>query len=108
MSIFVPFRALRPLQHYVREVAALPYDVLEWEEARKIGEGNPRSFLHIEKPEIDFPRDTEGNDPRIHATAKNNLERLVSGKILFQEGKDCFYVYGQRQEDHVQYGIVGL
>ena len=107
MSIFVPFRALRPVKHYVREVAAFPYDVLEWEEARRVGVVNPRSFLHVEKPEIDFPGDTDGNDPRIHATAKNNLERLVREKILFQEEKPCFYVYGQRQEDHVQYGIVG-
>ena len=58
MSTVLPFRALRPQKKYVREVAAFPYDVLEWEEARKIGEGNPKSFLHVEKSEIDFPGDT--------------------------------------------------
>ena len=106
MSTVLPFRALRPQKNYVREVAALPYDVLEWDEARRIGEVNPRSFLHVEKSEIDFPGDTEGDDPRIYATAKSNLERLVREKILFKEGKNCFYVYGQRQGDHIQYGIV--
>jgi len=107
MSVVVPFRALRPRQNDLREVAAHPYDVLEWEEARKIGEANPRSFLHVEKSEIDFLHDMEGHDPRIYAAAKKNLERLVKEGILFQERKACFYVYGQRQEDHVQYGIVG-
>ena len=106
MSTVLPFRALRPQKNYVREVAALPYDVLEWDEARKIGELNPRSFLHVEKSEIDFPGDTDGNDPHIYATAKDNLKRLVNERILFQDPKPCFYVYGQRQGDHVQYGIV--
>jgi len=106
MSTVLPFRALRPQKKYVREVAAFPYDVLEWEEARKIGEGNPKSFLHVEKSEIDFPGDTDGNDPRIYATAKATLQRWIKDRILFQEATPCFYVYGLKQEDHVQYGIV--
>ena len=106
MSTVLPFRALRPQKNYVREVAALPYDVLEWDEAKKIGELNPRSFLHVEKSEIDFSEDTEGNDPRIYATAKDNLQRWVKERILFQDAKPCFYVYGLKQEDQVQHGIV--
>jgi uncharacterized protein (DUF1015 family) len=107
MSVVVPFRALRPRKQYVREVAAYPYDVLDWEEGKKIGEANPRSFLHVEKSEIDFPRDTDPQDPRVYAAARNNLDRLVQEGILFREDKPCFYVYAQRRGDHIQYGVVG-
>jgi len=107
MSTVLPFRALRPHNDHVREVVALPYDVLEWDEARKIGEAAPNSFLHVEKPEIDFPADRAGDDPSIHLAAKKNLERLIREGFLVREEKPCFYVYGQKQGNHSQYGIVG-
>jgi uncharacterized protein (DUF1015 family) len=107
MSLVVPFRALRPQKNYVQEVAALPYDVLEWDEARRIGEGNPKNFLHVEKPEIDFPADRPGDELSIHVAARNTLERWIKEGFLFQDDKPCFYVYGQKQGVHLQYGIVG-
>jgi uncharacterized protein (DUF1015 family) len=107
ISTVLPFKALRPPKQYAREVAAHPYDVLEWDEARKIGEANPKSFLHVEKPEIDFPADRPGDDPSIHLSARSTLERLIREGFLLQEEKPCFYVYGQKQGDHIQYGIVG-
>ena len=107
MSTVVPFRALRPQKQYARGVAAYPYDVLEWDEARKIGEANPKSFLHVEKPEIDFPTERAGDDLGIHIAARNSLERLIKEGFLVQEEKPCFYVYSQKQGDHIQYGIVG-
>ena len=107
MSLVLPFRALRPQKKYVQEVAALPYDVLEWDEARRIGEANPKSFLHVEKPEIDFPADRPGDELSIHVAARNTLERWIKEGFVFQEDKPCFYVYGQKKGDHTQYGIVG-
>ncbi len=107
MSDFVPIKALRPHKKFVQQVAAYPYDVLDENEARKIGDRNLRSFLHVEKSEIDLPPGTDPSDDRVFAVAKNNLERLIGEGALFQERKPCFYVYGQRKGDHAQYGIVG-
>ena len=107
MSVLVPFRALRPPRESIKEVAAYPYDVLDWEEAKKIGERQPRSFLHIEKSEIDLPPDFPPGDERIFAAARSNLERWIKEGILLQEKRACFYVYGQRKGNHVQYGMVG-
>jgi uncharacterized protein (DUF1015 family) len=107
MSTFMPFRALRPHRTYVEEVAAYPYDVLEEDEARKIVEKNPNSFLRVEKSEIDLPPKTDPNDERVFIAAKNNLKRLIDNGIVFQDERACFYVYGQKKGDHAQYGIVG-
>jgi len=107
MSAVIPFKALRPHRSVVKEVASYPYDVLEEDEARKIGEGNPRNFLHVEKSEIDLPPKTDPDDARVFTAAKNNLERLIQEGTLFREGKPCFYLYGQKKGDHTQYGIVG-
>ena len=107
IPLVIPFKALRPPKQYAREVAAHPYDVPEWDEAKKIAETNPRSFLHVEKPEIDFPVERAGDDPSIHVRARDTLDRLIKEGCLLQEEKPCLYVYGQKQEAHVQYGIVG-
>ncbi len=107
MSTFIPFRALRPHKRYIEEVAAYPYDVVEEDEARKIAEKNPNSFLRVEKSEIDLPPGTDPNDERVFRAAKNNLERLLKEGIVFQEEKPSFYVYGQKKGGHTQYGIVG-
>lgn len=105
MVTVLPFKALRPQKQYVEKVAAHPYDVLEWEEAKKIGDVNPTSFLHVEKPEIDFPRET-AMDPGIHVRAKKNLELLIKDEILIREDKPKFYVYRLKQRQHIQYGLV--
>lgn len=107
MSDFIPIKALRPHKKFVEQVAAYPYDVLDENEARKIGDRNPRSFLHVEKSEIALPPGTDSSDDRVFAAAKNNLERLIGEGVLFQENKACYYAYGQRKGDHTQYGIVG-
>jgi uncharacterized protein (DUF1015 family) len=107
MAALIPFKALRPYREFVIQVASHPYDVPEENEARKIGERNPRSFLHVEKSEIDLPPDTDPNDDRVFTVARSNLDRLIKDGILFQEKKPCFYVYGQKKGDHAQFGIVG-
>jgi len=107
MATLIAFRALRPYRKFATEVASHPYDVLEENEARRIGEKNPRSFLHVEKSEIDLPPETDPGDDRVFTAAKDNLDRLISEGVLFQERKPCFYVYGQKKGDHAQFGIVG-
>jgi uncharacterized protein (DUF1015 family) len=92
MSAIVPFKALRPNAAYVREVAALPYDVLSTREAQAIANRHPRSFLRVEKSEIDLPADVPAHDPRIYDRARANLEDLVKEGILFQDQDPAFYI----------------
>lgn len=101
-----PFRAVRPKKSYVLDVASLPYDVLSSAEARAIAQGNPFSFFHISKAEIDFPEDTSPYDARVYEKAKSNLEIFVKKGVLVQEEKPSFYIYAQKMGDHRQYGIV--
>ncbi len=107
LSTLVPFRALRPKKEFVRQVAAHPYDVLDWEEAREIARTNPLSFLHVEKSEIDLQTDTGVYGDEVYAKAKENLDRLIREGVLFQDEKACFYIYRQSVPGHTQYGIVG-
>ncbi len=107
MSVVIPFRALRPARSFVKDVASLPYDVLNRDEARALASGNPLSFLRVEKSEIDL-EPPEGEVPeKIFAKARENLENLLSQGVMIQEETPCFYIYRQRMGDHEQTGIVG-
>lgn len=107
MSVVVPFKALRPHKRFVREVASLPYDVVSYEEARRIAGNNPLSFLRVEKSEIDLPPDIAVHDQRIYKAARENLEKLLREEVIFQEETPCFYIYAQEMDGRRQYGIVG-
>lgn len=104
MSDVIPFRALRPQKSLAQAVASLPYDVMSLEEAKKMVENNPLSFLHVERSEVDLSDSTEGNPYEI---AVHNLKTMMNEGTLFQDEKACFYVYRQKMRDHEQYGIVG-
>jgi uncharacterized protein (DUF1015 family) len=106
MSVVIPFKALRPHRQFVKAVASYPYDVVSVEEAREIVKDNPLNFLHVEKSEIDLQSSTGSNDESQYKIAKSNLDRLIERNILFQEKKNCFYIYRQRADSHTQYGIV--
>jgi len=106
MCIVVPFRAVRPVKAYVRDVASYPYDIVDSKEARAIAKGNPRSFLHIVKSEIDLPLETDIYDEKVYEKARDNFRRLSDEGILFQDATPCFYVYRQQMGDHMQFGIV--
>jgi uncharacterized protein (DUF1015 family) len=106
MAQIWPFRALRPHKAYVESVAAPPYDVLSLEEARVNVKGNPLSFLHVEKSEIDFPAGTDMHNVEVSQKARANLEKLMKDGILFQDEVPCFYIYRQQMGSHVQYGLV--
>lgn len=107
MATVRPFKGFRPLPEYSAHVASKPYDVLNTEEARAEAGGNPLSFLHVGKPEIDLPPGTDLYDERVYRKGKENLQRLIDQGILREDSKPCLYLYAQTMGEHTQYGIVG-
>lgn len=108
MAVVLPFRALRPQPQLAGQVASLPYDVLNTQEARQAANGNPNSFLHITKSEIDLPEETNPYDPSVYETAHTNLSAFISRDILFRESKPCYYLYQLTMHGRSQTGIVAL
>jgi uncharacterized protein (DUF1015 family) len=106
MSLIKPFRGLRPVPDRAADVAAPPYDVLNTAEARDRVVGRPWSFLHISKPEIDLPEDTDPYAPEVYAKGAENLQKQISEGILMRDAEPCYYVYRLRMGDHVQTGLV--
>ncbi|NND33191.1 MAG: DUF1015 domain-containing protein [Saprospiraceae bacterium] len=107
MSIFLPFRAIRPLKKHAKDVACRPYDVLNAKEAKEESKGNPISFYHVIKPEIDFPEDIDPYSPEIYTRGKQNFDELMQRGILVQESKSAFYLYQLNMNGHEQTGLVG-
>ena len=106
MSIIKPFRALRPQAQFAKQVASKPYDVLSSSEARIEAQGNPASFLHITKSEIDLPPKTDAHAKEVYEQAKQNLTAFIKRDILFRENKECFYVYRLTMQGRSQTGLV--
>lgn len=94
-----PFKALRPASPQLAEkIASVPYDVCNREEARHLAEGNPLSFLHVVRSEIDLPDDTNPYSDVVYETARKNFHRLIEEGNLFQDDKHCVYLYRQTME----------
>ena len=106
MAKIKPFKGVRPDPHKVREVTSPPYDVLNSQEARVMADGNPYSFLHVVKPEIDLPEGVNQYDDRVYKKGKENLDNLISKGILIQDDKPCFYLYQLKMGDIVETGFV--
>lgn len=106
MAIVKPFRGLRPRPDIADKVAAPPYDVLDSNEARQMAKGNPISFLHVNKPEIDLDPKIDLYDPRVYQKGAENLKKFITDGIMFQDKKPMFYVYRQIMGDHYQTGLV--
>ena len=106
MSLIRPFPALRPAENRAAEVIAPPYDVLSTAEARVRAQGRPYSFLHISKPEIDLPEDTDPYAPEVYEKAAQNLKAMIAAGVLKQDEAPCYYVYRIQMGAHVQTGIV--
>ncbi|MDD2899538.1 MAG: DUF1015 family protein [Desulfuromonadaceae bacterium] len=106
MAIIKPFRALRPPKDLAREVSALPYDVMNVEEACSMAAGNPNSFLHISRPEIDLPREIDPHDDSVYLQGKLNLAEFIRRGVVAQDVQECFYVYRQRMGEISQTGLV--
>lgn len=107
MAVFQAFRALRPADEEAQAVAALPYDVVSREEARLIGEKNPKSFLHVDRAEMDLEPDIDLYDARVYDKARENLENMEKNGILIQDKKACYYIYELTRKGRTQTGIVG-
>ena len=107
MSVLRPFRAIRPTQENASKVAALPYDVMNSQEAAEMVKGNPLSFLHVDKAEIDLPEGTYIYDEKVYLKARENLDRLSEDGICIQDAKPCLYIYRQIMNGRAQTGIVG-
>jgi uncharacterized protein (DUF1015 family) len=108
MAIVKPFKGLRPKKDLVDKIVSPPYDVLSSEEARKMVEGNPYSFLHIIKPEVDLPEEINLYDEKVYQKAHDNFYDFIEKGYLFQEDKKTFYVYKQIMGKHVQIGFVAV
>jgi len=106
LHLIRPFTGLRPVPERAAAVAAPPYDVLSTEEARARAAGNPWSFLHISKPEIDLPPGTNPCAPEVYAKAAENLQRMIADGALLRERDPCYYAYRLIMGNHAQTGLV--
>ncbi len=107
MAIFKPFKAFRPKPDIAQKVASKPYDVLNSDEARKEVIGNPLSFLHIGKPEIDLNQDLNLYDSSVYLKGRENLIKLISDEILVEDENAYFYLYALTMNGRTQFGLVG-
>ncbi len=101
-----PFKAWRPAPEKAGNVASVPYDVVTTQQAAALAAGNPDSFLHVVRAEIDLPEGTDLYSDAVYAKAAENLKRMMADGTLIREEKPCFYLYSQQMGGHLQYGIV--
>jgi len=101
-----PFKALRPAAELAPKIASKPYDVLDSKEAKVEAEGNPYTFFHITKSEIDLPETIDVHKKEVYDKAKENLDAFVQRKFLFRESKPCYYVYELEMDGRKQTGLV--
>jgi uncharacterized protein (DUF1015 family) len=105
MSSIFPFRALRPTPDSAARVAAVPYDVVNTEEARALASGNSVSFLHVSRAEIDLPVGTDVHSDQVYVKAVKNFEALKRDAPLVIEDVPSAYVYRLRRGSHSQTGV---
>ena len=106
MATLKPFAALRPKPELAARICELPYDVMSSDEARTVAAGNPLSFLHVSKPEIDLPAGTDPYAPEVYAKCGENFQKLIRDGALKQDAQPCFYLYRQIMGQHSQVGLV--
>ena len=107
MAVFRSFRAFRPSADKQALIPALPYDVMNGDEAREMVRDNPFSFLHVDKAEIDLPLGTDIYDDAVYEKARENLLNLENTGALVQDKVNCFYIYRQVMNGRAQTGIAG-
>lgn len=106
MAVIRPFRALRPQADRSHLVASVPYDVVNTEEARALAGGNPLSFLHVSRPEIDLPVNTDLYSDAVYRKAVENFEKLIAACPMERETEPCLYLYRLIMGEHQQIGVV--
>ncbi len=107
MATVKPFKAIRPDAKYADKVISLPYDVMNRREAAEMADGNPYSFLHICRAEIDLPQQEDAYDRSVYEKARDNIAERLENGVFLQEEKPALYIYRQIMDGRVQTGIVG-
>ena len=107
MATVRPFRAIRPEPKYASQVISLPYDVMNRQEAAHMAAGNPYSFLHICRAEIDLPQQEDAYDRSVYEKARDNIAENLEAGVFVKEEKPALYIYRQVMDGRVQTGIVG-
>ncbi len=105
MPTVFPFRALRPTPEVAAHVAAVPYDVVSTDEARALADGQPLSFLHVSRPELGLPSETNPYADEVYQAAQRNFARLVADAPLVHEAEPSLYLYRLQMGAHVQTGV---
>ena len=106
MSNIRPFKGLRALPELVKAIAALPYDVMDTEEARAILKDNPLSFLSVTKSEATMPKGVDDHSPAVYEQAKENLDKYIARGQMKQDLTPCYYIYRQQMGSAIQIGLV--
>lgn len=107
MATVRPFKAVRPARERVQDVISLPYDVMNRSEAAVMAEGNPHSFLHICRSEIDLPDQEDPYDASVYQKAKENIAKFIEDGTFIEDDSPCLYIYREIMDGRVQTGIVG-
>src|SRR5213075_2374654 len=106
MAIIRAFNALRPSTEKALEVSAVPYDVVNTTEARQLAAGNPLSFLHVSRPEIDMPDGIDLHSDPVYRKAVENFDKLIKDCPLVTEESPSIYLYRLIMGDYEQIGVV--
>ena len=107
MAVFLPFNGLLPVPEKADKVAAVPYDVVDSAEAAALAAGNPYSFLHVSRPEIDLEPGIDLHDDRVYAQAKTAFDRLCREVPLITDKEKHLYIYQLEMNKRVQTGVIG-
>jgi uncharacterized protein (DUF1015 family) len=106
VAVIRPFRAVRPAADRAQQVASVPYDVVNTEEARALAANNPLSFLHVSRAEIDLPDHTNIYSDAVYRRALDNYEKLIKDCPLETEEVPSVYLYRLIMGEHEQIGVV--
>lgn len=106
MVLIHPFKGIRPTENLADKVATLPYDVLNSQEAYELGKDNPYSYLHIDKAEIDLPKELSPYDEKVYQKAAENLAAFLKKGWLIQDEQPQLYLYELTMKGRSQTGLV--
>ena len=106
MATIRPFKGIRPVRELASKIAALPYDVMNSDEARKMVVDNPHSFLHVDRAEVDLDPSIDVHDKRVYEKARENLDKMIDKGEYIQDEMPCLYIYRQIMNGRSQTGIV--
>jgi uncharacterized protein (DUF1015 family) len=107
MAVIKPFKGLRPPQEIAEDLACLPYDVMNSEEAARMADGKENSLLHITRAEIDLPDGTDIHSDEVYEKSVENFTKFQQNGWLQQDDEPKYYIYAQTMNGRTQYGIVG-